>query len=303
MAKKVKGHRANKSNDSFGTINNDKLYRGKYREEVAKDDDEEAEELEAQEDTDEESATPQEATESSSSFAPRDEETPHEEADTEYKKRYDDLKRHYDGKLSEWRTEREELLSRLSAPTPTGNPGESTADLASFRVQYPDMYDAIEQISSSQSEARVRSLEQELNVIKEREQKLEKDRAYQELLRLQPDFDDLKASDEFRNWLKDQPSSISDGVYNNATDAKWAARVIDLYKADTGLNKKSTRSRKNKDAAMSVSTPAAKEVATVPGEKRIWKASEIGKMKPWEFEKVETELDAARAEGRIDYNS
>ena len=54
---------------------------------------------------------------------------------------------------------------------------------------------------------------------------------------------------------------------------------------------------------MSVSTPAAKEVASVPGEKRIWKASEIGKMKPWEFEKVETELDAARAEGRIDYNS
>jgi len=303
MAKKVRGHRANKSNDSFGTINNDKLYRGKYREEVDKDDDEEAEELEAQEDTDEESATPQEATESSSSFAPRDEETPHEETDTEYKKRYDDLKRHYDGKLSEWRTEREELLSRLSAPAPTANPGESTADLASFRVQYPDMYDAIEQISSSQSEARVKSLEQELNVIKEREQRLEKDRAYQELLRLQPDFEDLKASDEFRNWLKDQPSSISDGVYNNATDAKWAARVVDLYKADTGLNKKSTRSRKNKDAAMSVSTPAAKEVAPVPGEKRIWKASEIGKMKPWEFEKAEAELDAARAEGRIDYNN
>jgi hypothetical protein len=26
-------------------------------------------------------------------------------------------------------------------------------------------------------------------------------------------------------------------------------------------------------------------------------------MKPWEFEKAEAELDAARAEGRIDYNS
>jgi hypothetical protein len=26
-------------------------------------------------------------------------------------------------------------------------------------------------------------------------------------------------------------------------------------------------------------------------------------MKPWEFEKMEAEIDSARAEGRIDYNS
>tara|TARA_R100000234_G_scaffold118111_1_gene97888 strand:+ start:625 stop:1536 length:912 start_codon:yes stop_codon:yes gene_type:complete len=303
MAKKVKGHRANKPNDSFGVVNDEKLYRGKYREEVDKDDDEETEELEAQEDTDEESATPQEATESSSSFALRDEQTSEEESTSDYKKRYDDLKRHYDGKLEEWRNEKESLLTRLSAPAPAVKANESTTDLESFRVQYPDMYDAIEQISYSQSEARVKNLEQQLDVIKEREKNLEKDRAYQELLRLQPDFEDLKSNDDFRKWLKDQPDSISDGVYNNATDAKWAARVVDLYKADVGLNKKSTRPRKNKDAAMSVSTPAAKEVASVSGEKRVWKASDIGKMKPWEFEKHEAELDAARMEGRIDFNS
>lgn len=39
---KARGHRANKVNDSFGTINNDALYKGKYREEVYKDDDEES---------------------------------------------------------------------------------------------------------------------------------------------------------------------------------------------------------------------------------------------------------------------
>ena len=36
--KKMKGVRANKPNDSFGTINNDSLYKNKYREEVDKDD-------------------------------------------------------------------------------------------------------------------------------------------------------------------------------------------------------------------------------------------------------------------------
>ena len=43
---KPKGHRANKPNDSFGTVNDDSLYRGKYREEVYKDEDEEVVEAE-----------------------------------------------------------------------------------------------------------------------------------------------------------------------------------------------------------------------------------------------------------------
>ena len=38
MAKQVRGHRANKPNDSFGTVNNKSLYRGKYRDEVDKED-------------------------------------------------------------------------------------------------------------------------------------------------------------------------------------------------------------------------------------------------------------------------
>ena len=48
MAKqKVRGHRANKPNDSFGTVNDEGLYRGKYRDEVY-DDEEDNVEVEAQ---------------------------------------------------------------------------------------------------------------------------------------------------------------------------------------------------------------------------------------------------------------
>src|SRR5210317_220666 len=96
---KPKGHRANKANDSFGTVNDDSLYRGKYREEVYKDDDEEVVEAEG---PSEEEATPQ-AQESTTAFA-----EPAEGSNTDYKKRYDDLKRHYDSKLGEWKQEREQ---------------------------------------------------------------------------------------------------------------------------------------------------------------------------------------------------
>lgn len=294
MAKKVTGVRANKPNDSFGTVNSDTLYKGNYREEVYKDDDEESseeEEVEAQEADPEESATPQET------FAKQK-----QSSDADYKKRYDDLKRHYDGRLDEWKKEKQEYITRLN--TTTKAQPESTDDLASFKDQYPDVYDAIHKISASQSEARVRNLEGELQEIKEREAQLEKQKAYQELLRLQPDFEDIKSSDKFIEWLDSQPTSISDGVYNNSTDSKWASRVIDLYKADSGLVKKSSaKSSKRSDAAMSVSKSTAREVSSTKGESRIWKASEIRSLKPWEFEKLEEELDSARQEGRIDPNN
>ena len=296
MAKKARGHRANKANDSFGTINNDSLYRGKYREDVYKDDDEE-ETVEAQE------ADPQEATpqEEADSFVEAKKEETHD-----YKKRYDDLKRHYDEKVGEFKTELETLrktMTQHAQEMPRGvTPPKTAEELEEFKERYPDVFEVVQTVSSLQTESQVAQLREELGSIKEREQELEKQKAFEELLRLQPDFDDIKKDEKFLTWLEEQPTSISDGIYKNNKDARWAARVVDLYKADVGLTtKKKTKSSSAADAV--TKTPARQVNTEATGDKKIWKASEIGKMKPWEFEKAEAELDAARAEGRIDYNS
>ena len=296
MAKKVRGHRANKANDSFGTINNDSLYRGKYREDVYKDEDEE-ETVEAQE------ADPQEATpqEEADSFVEAKKEETHD-----YKKRYDDLKRHYDEKVGEFKTEIETLrktMTQHAQEMPRGvTPPKTAEELEEFKERYPDVFEVVQTVSSLQTESQVAQLREELGSIKEREQELEKQKAFEELLRLQPDFNDIKTDEKFLTWLEDQPTSISDGIYKNNKDARWAARVVDLYKADVGLTtKKKTKSPSAADAV--TKTPARQVNTEATGDKKIWKAAEIGKMKPWEFEKAEAELDAARAEGRIDYNS
>ena len=296
MAKKARGHRANKANDSFGTINNDSLYRGKYREDVYKDEDEE-ETVEAQE------ADPQEATpqEEADSFVEAKKEETHD-----YKKRYDDLKRHYDEKVGEFKTEIETLrktMTQHAQEMPRGvTPPKTAEELEEFKERYPDVFEVVQTVSSLQTESQVAQLREELGSIKEREQELEKQKAFEELLRLQPDFDDIKKDEKFLTWLEEQPTSISDGIYKNNKDARWAARVVDLYKADVGLTtKKKTKSSSAADAV--TKTPARQVNTEATGDKKIWKASEIGKMKPWEFEKAEAELDAARAEGRIDYNS
>ena len=134
-----------------------------------------------------------------------------------------------------------------------------------------------------------------------KEKLLEKEKAYEELLRLQPSFSKLKDDEKFVNWLKEQPSSISDGIYKNNTDARWASRVIDLYIADTGKPKREVK--KAEDAATSVQPSQPREVNTGNNNKKVWKASEIERMKPWDFEKYEKDIDAARVEGRIDFSS
>lgn len=297
MAKRVKGHRANKANDSFGTINNESLYRGKYRDEVYEDEDDEAEETVEAQQADPDEATPQEST----SFVQEKQETDHD-----YKKRYDDLKKHYDAKVNEFKQEIADLKTAMQSPQaqmPEGVPMPKTPEeLQAFKDQYPEVFEVVQTVSSLQAESQLSELRNELGTIKEREKQLEKQKAYEELLRLHPDFDDIKGDEKFLEWLGEQPESISDGIYKNNTDARWAARVLDLYKADMGQTTKK-RTKSTASAADAVTRPVARDVKTTSGATRIWKASEIGKMKPWEFEKAEAELDAARAEGRIDYNS
>jgi len=292
---KPKGHRANKANDSFGTINNESLYRGKYRDEVYQDDDDETT---VAEDPSEQEATP----EKTESFA-----EPTEGSDTDYKKRYDDLKRHYDSKLEEWKQERKELAEAQQAGRDSGlstsELPKTPEDLEAFKAKYPDVYAIVETVSSMQADNRLKQLKEEVETLKGREKQVEVQSAYKELLVAHPDFVELKTNEKFLSWLDEQPASIADGIYKNNTDSKWAIRVIDLYKADTGVSSTKPKRGRDVDPAATVARSSAKDVVgEAQPDKKVWKASEIGKMKPWEFEKLEKELDSARADGRIDYS-
>ena len=295
MAKQVKGVRANKPNDSFGTINEPNLYRNKYRQDLYKDDDEEqkVEEETKQDETD----TSQEATPKGESFV----ETKEEDG-TVYKKRYDDLKRHYDKKLEEWKKEREGLeaankVSDTGVQIPT-----TPEEITEFKQKYPDVYKVVESVASMQAEQRAGDLRGEIDSLKKREEDLVVQSAYKELTTLHPDFQEIKTDENFLQWLDEQPQSISDGIYKNNKDARWASRVLDLYKADVGMKKEPRKT--NKSAAQAVKSIKTKEIVTdTDANKKVWKGSDIAKMKPWEFEKFEKEIDLARQEGRINMNS
>jgi hypothetical protein len=222
----------------------------------------------------------------------------------DYKKRYDDLKRHYDEKVQEFKDKEKQLEATLTEATRSQGISlpKTEEELVKFKEEFPDVYDVVETIATMKAGERAQILEQELETIREKEQNTRVQAAYQELTNSHPDFNEIRQDEKFLGWLEEQPPSISDGILKNNTDARWASRVVDLYKADVNITPKRTK-KKKEDAAVSVGAAKARDLTDSRTEGRVFKASDIAKMKPWEFEKMESEIDSARAEGRIDYNS
>ena len=222
----------------------------------------------------------------------------------DYKKRYDDLKSHYDRKQNENKQKLEELeaktrLAEKNKAMADYTPPKSDEDLEQFKKKYPDVYDVVETISQKQASKQVESLQEEVKTLRKREEDLVVQSAYRELVNAHQDFNELKDSQEFIDWLNTQPSSISDGVTKNSKDSKWAIRVVDLYKADNGVSK--SKPNFNTSAAQSVTRTKAKSVNTSGNsDKRVWKQSEIQKMNSRTYEKFEKEIDIAFKEGRVD---
>ena len=266
------------------------MYQNPYR----KDLDKEVEDpRQAVEDTQE--ATPQET-----GFISKDETQPNHD----YKKRYDDLKSHYDRKQNENTQKLQEIEAKLKIAEKNKamanyTPPKTDDELKQFKQKYPDVYDVVETISQKQATKQVESLQKEVETLRKREDDLVIQSAFRELITAHSDFNEIKDTPDFLQWLDGQPPSISDGVTKNNKDSKWAIRVLDLYKADKGLS--NSKPKSNVSAASSVTRTKAKSV-NVDGNtnKKVWKASEIQKMNASVYEKYEKEIDLAFKEGRID---
>ena len=217
----------------------------------------------------------------------------------DYKKRYDDLKKHYDSKLNEFKSREQELLEQAAENRPSYVAPKSPEELEKFREEYPDVYEVVETVSHLQSEEKSKDLREKLEKLQSREQELIRKDAEKRLMDKHPDFEDIRNSDDFHGWAKEQPKSIQDWVYNNADDADLASRALDLFKKDIGMDvapKKSNSKQSKKSAADMVST---KTTSVEPKQEKVWTEREIANMSMAQFDKHEAEISQAMQEGRI----
>ena len=217
----------------------------------------------------------------------------------DYKKRYDDLKKHYDSKLNEFKSREQELLEKAAENRPQYKAPKSPEELEKFREEYPDVYEVVETVSHLQSEEKSKDLREKLERLQQREQELVRKDAEKRLMDKHPDFEDIRNSDDFHGWAKEQPTSIQDWVYNNADDADLASRALDLFKRDIGMDtvqKKSNSKQSRKSAADMVST---KTTTVEPQQQKVWTEKEIAAMSMDEFDRHEAEISEAMQQGRI----
>ena len=236
-----------------------------------------SEELEAQANTDAEPKEPEEAS---------------------FKKRYGDLRRHTQQLMAQKDQELVKLKEQLDRAAKGQIKFPKTDDeIEAWSKKYPDVSKIVDTIARKRANEALEEGEKRLGHLKDLETKLTKKEAEQQLMKLHPDFNEIRQDPAFHEWVTMQPLYIRDALYKNNTDAMAAARAIDLYKADTGKRKSSS----NKSAAQAVGRSTSSAPAATG--KAKFSESQVARMSDREYAaNEEAILQAMRTEGAFTYD-
>ena len=217
-----------------------------------------------------------------------------------FKKRYGDLRRHQQQKEKEYEDRIKALEQQLNqAASKEIRLPKSDEDIEAWATKYPDVAAIVETIAVKKAKEQSADLEERVRVVDEMRETAAREKAEAELLKLHPDFNDIREDDNFHEWAEEQPKWVQDALYENGNDARSAARAIDLYKADRGINKTKTTS---KDAARSVGTRNQRSKPQSDTSGMAIKESEVQKMSPQEYEKRSDEIMEAIRSGNFIYD-
>jgi hypothetical protein len=217
-----------------------------------------------------------------------------------FKKRYSDLRRHQQKQADELKAKITDLERQLTEATRKEMKlPKSEEEIEAWTKEYPDVAGIVETIAAKKAQEQSVALEERIKAIDALQISASKEKAEVELLKLHPDFSDIRESDSFHEWAEQQPKWVQDALYDNETDARSAARAIDLYKADM---KMSAPKSKDKDAAKSVSVKNARSKPQEDATASYMKESDVQKMSAKEYEKKSDEIMEAIRSGKFIYD-
>lgn len=218
-----------------------------------------------------------------------------------FKKRYGDLRRHSQQQQTQLQSQIDALKSQLEQSTTKQIKFPKTEDeLNEWAAQYPDVAKIVETIAMKKAKEQSKEIEDRFRQLDERELQTAKERAETELMRLHPDFGLIRDDDAFHDWVEDQPKWVQQALYENDSDAKAAARAIDLYKSDKGIKTKKENSPK--EAAQSVGTRGARSTPAPEDSNGIFYESVVNKMSSYEYEANQEAIAKSMKSGKFVYD-
>ena len=216
-----------------------------------------------------------------------------------FKKRYGDLRRHMASKDKETEERIKALEDQLSKATRNELVlPKSDDEIAAWAKKYPDVAGIVETIDDKKVRERSTDLDKRVQDIEKMRVDAVKEKAEAELMKLHPDFMDIREDDKFHDWADEQPKWVQDALYENVDDAKSVARVIDLYKIDVGIK---TKKSDGKSAASAVNT-RSKTTPTSDDSNNNWRESQIEKMSDKEYAKNQESIMEAMRTGKFVYD-
>lgn len=228
----------------------------------------------------------------------RAEPEPTDPEEATFKKRYGDLRRHMQQQMAQRDAEMQALQQQLASATKQQIKfPKSESEVAEWAKKYPDVANIVDTIAQKRVQEALAVGEKKLEEVRQFERQVKREKAETELRQIHPDFDTIRASKQFHDWVVEQPKYVQDALYKNNTDAKAAARAIDLYKADKGIKKR--RARNTGNAAQSVGITGS----TPPSTGGIkFKESQVANMNAREYEKNEQAIMEAVRQGNFEYD-
>lgn len=215
-----------------------------------------------------------------------------------FKKRYGDLRRHMQQKESHWQAQLDQMQSQLDSATREQIKFPKTdEEIDQWTKKYPDVAAIIDTIARKRAAELMSEGEKRLEKVEKMREDLVRKEAEQELMRLHPDFSEIRMDPAFHEWAQNQSKFVQDALYRNNTDAKAAAEAIDLYKYHKGIAAR--KKGADKGAASSVTTRGGTPATT--GKKRF-SESQVAKMSDAEYAKNEDAIFDSMRKGEFVYD-
>ena len=135
------------------------------------------------------------------------EEEPKTAEERSFKKRYGDLRRHQQSKEKEYEDRIKALEEQLTESTKSEiKLPKSDEDIEAWAKQYPDVAGIVETIAIKKAREQAEGLEARVKEIDEMKATATREKAEVELLKLHPDFGEIRDSDDFMNGQKNNLS-------------------------------------------------------------------------------------------------
>ena len=239
--------------------------------------------------------------ETKESAVQEDDQEPVNAEDKSFKKRYGDLRRHVQEKEKTWEDKFAKLEAQLEQATRKEmRLPKSDEDIEAWATKYPDVAAIVETIAVKKAREQSQGLEERVKEIDEMRANAAREKAEAQLMQAHPDFGTIRDSDEFHEWVEEQPKWVQDALYENDSDARSAARAIDLYKADMGIKTKKTSN--NRDAARSVGNRSERSAPDTESKVGVFSESQVNKMSSQEYEKLSDEIMESIRTGKFVYD-